>query len=391
MPPKRQLAPEEVAALEQWVKLGAPDPRAEAKTALPAGLDIEAGRRHWAFQPLANPAAAGVAATITGASRRSIALSWRGCARRGWSRAAPADRRTLIRRATFDLTGLPPSSEEVEAFVRRHLAGCVCESRRSPARLAALRRALGAALARCGPLLGHERATSMRARRSGWVHAWPYRDWVVRALNEDMPYDRFLLLQLAADQVEPAGSPELAAMGFLTLGRRFLGVTHDIIDDRIDVVMRSTQALTVACARCHDHKFDPIPTRDYYALYGVFQSCAEQLVPCGPSAASEAFEQGLREREDEAPRDDGQAPRGAIRPRPRDREGASARAIRAGEISRGNVRPAPRRRATSIRLSCGRWQSLLVADEAAATIPSSQRGTSSRSSRPRSSRKRPTP
>jgi hypothetical protein len=69
-------------------------------------------------------------------------------------------------------------------------------------------------------------------------------------------------------------------MGFLTLGRRFLGVTHDIIDDRIDVVMRGTQALTVACARCHDHKFDPIPTRDYYALYGVFQSCAEALVPC---------------------------------------------------------------------------------------------------------------
>ena len=121
----------------------------------------------------------------------------------------------------------------------------------------------------------------MRARRSAACTPAPYRDWVVRALNEDMPYDRFLLLQFAADQVEPARSPHLAAMGFLTLGRRFLGVTHDIIDDRIDVLMRGTQALTVACARCHDHKFDPIPTRDYYALYGVFQSCAEAVVPCG--------------------------------------------------------------------------------------------------------------
>jgi hypothetical protein len=113
-----------------------------------------------------------------------------------------------------------------------------------------------------------------------WVHATPYRDWVVRALNEDMPYDRFLLLQIAGDQIVPPNSPDLAAMGFLTLGRRFLGVTHDIIDDRIDVVTRGTLGLTVACARCHDHKFDPIPTRDYYALYGVFQSSAEAVVPC---------------------------------------------------------------------------------------------------------------
>ena len=102
------------------------------------------------------------------------------------------------------------------------------------------------------------------------MHATAYRDWVVRSLNHDMPYDRFLLLQMAADQVVPAKSPDLAAMGFLTLGRRFLGVSHDIIDDRIDVVTRGTLGLTVACARCHDHKFDPIPTRDYYALYGVF-------------------------------------------------------------------------------------------------------------------------
>ena len=92
----------------------------------------------------------------------------------------------------------------------------------------------------------------------------------------------FLLLQMAADQVAPHDPAVWAAMGFLTLGRRFLGVTYDIIDDRIDVVTRGTMGLTVACARCHDHKYDPIPTADYYSLYGVFQNCAERFVAIGP-------------------------------------------------------------------------------------------------------------
>src|SRR5206468_8262642 len=127
-----------------------------------------------------------------------------------------------------------------------------------------------------------------------WVHAPAYRDWVVRALNQDLPYDQLVRLQLAADQVAANDPPSQAAMGFLTLGRRFLGVTHDIIDDRIDVVTRGTLGLTVACARCHDHKFDPIATRDYYSLYGVFQSCAEQLVPCAAPAVDAAFDKELR-------------------------------------------------------------------------------------------------
>ena len=104
----------------------------------------------------------------------------------------------------------------------------------------------------------------------------------MRALNDNLPYDRFLLLQMAADQVAPHETADWAAMGFLTLGRRFLGVTYDIIDDRIDVVTRGTMGLTVACARCHDHKYDPIPTADYYLLYGVFQNCAERFVAIGP-------------------------------------------------------------------------------------------------------------
>src|SRR4029450_6851801 len=112
-----------------------------------------------------------------------------------------------------------------------------------------------------------------------FVHANAYRDWVIRAFNDDLPYDRFLLLQMAADQLVPARSPELAAMGFLTGGRRFIGVTHNIIDDRIDVVTRGLMGLTVACARCHDHKYDPIPTQDYYSLYGVLVGSREWISP----------------------------------------------------------------------------------------------------------------
>src|SRR5204863_1064941 len=107
-------------------------------------------------------------------------------------------------------------------------------------------------------------------------YSYTYRDYVINAFNEDLPFDRFIVEQLAADLL-PLGEdkPALAAMGFLTLGRRFLNNQADIIDDRIDVVCRGTMALTVGCARCHDHKFDPIPSADYYSLYGVFASSVE--------------------------------------------------------------------------------------------------------------------
>ena len=129
-----------------------------------------------------------------------------------------------------------------------------------------------------------------------------YRDWVIRAFNDDLPLcDQFLKLQIAADQMG-AGRDSLAAMGYLTLGRRFLGVVHDIIDDRIDVLLRGTQALTVGCARCHDHKFDPIPTRDYYSLYGVFAGCYERTVELDSPTISAKnyldYETELKKRED---------------------------------------------------------------------------------------------
>ncbi|MBL9182300.1 MAG: DUF1553 domain-containing protein [Verrucomicrobiaceae bacterium] len=213
---------------------------------------------HWAFQPLKPGKAQSIDAYLQTTS------------------ATRADARTLIRRAHFDLTGLPPSDVSDSSDLSDEAYATLIDTLLSSPHYGEQRARHWLDIARYSDTKGYVYAREEK----NWVHASAYRDWVVRALNADMPYDRFLLLQIAADQVVPPNSPDLAAMGFLTLGRRFLGVTHDIIDDRIDVVMRGTQALTVACARCHDHKFDPIPTRDYYALYGVFQSCAEALVPC---------------------------------------------------------------------------------------------------------------
>jgi hypothetical protein len=132
-----------------------------------------------------------------------------------------------------------------------------------------------------------------------YPYAYAYRDWVVRSLNEDLPYDRFIVLQLAGDQlVSGPDNRALAAMGFLTVGRRFLNNVHDVIDDRIDVVCRGLMGLTAGCARCHDHKYDPIPMRDYYSLYSVFANSVEpddlptlQPSPAGPDR--DAFEKEL--------------------------------------------------------------------------------------------------
>ena len=220
---------------------------------------------HWAFQPL-KP---GKGTSIDEFIQQKLS-------EQGLMPAPRADARTLARRASFDLTGLPPEKTDVPyaQYVDQLLSSPHYGEQWARHWLD---------VARYSDTKGYVYAREEK----NWVHATPYRDWVVRALNEDMPYDRFLLLQIAADRVVPPKSPDLAAMGFLTLGRRFLGVTHDIIDDRIDVVTRGALGLTVACARCHDHKYDPIPTRDYYSLYGIFQSSAESLVPCESGETSE--------------------------------------------------------------------------------------------------------
>jgi hypothetical protein len=197
------------------------------------------GEEWWAFKPLR-----------TAQGDHIDCFIHQKLAEHGLKPTASADLRTLIRRASFDLTGLPPSPEHLEATSFEQAVDQLLASPHYGEQWA--RHWLD--VARYSDTKGYVYAREEKR----WVHAAAYRDWVVRALNTDLPYDQFLRLQIAADQMVPPKSPDLAAMGFLTLGRRFLGVTHDIIDDRIDVVTRGALGLTVACARCHDHKFDPI-------------------------------------------------------------------------------------------------------------------------------------
>jgi len=271
MPPKGKLAPEVVADFEAWIKRGAPDPRTDkVETKV---IDWAKARQHWAFQAPKEPAVPAV--KQKGWIKSPIdAFILAGLEANGMKPQPAADRRTLLRRAALDLVGLPPTNEEIEAFVADPAPD-------------AFEKIIDRLLAspRYGERWGrHWLDIARYADTKGYVFqeerrypfSYTYRDWVIAALNEDLPYDQFLIRQIAADRLKlNDDNKSLAAMGFLTLGRRFLNRLPDIIDDRLDVLCRGTMALTVACARCHDHKFDPIPTKDYYSLYGVFASTIE--------------------------------------------------------------------------------------------------------------------
>jgi hypothetical protein len=275
MPPKGRLSAGEVENLTAWVRQGAPWPAAAVGAM--AGSIEEVRRRHWAFRPVRKPTVPAVHAA--GWVRTPIdAFVLAALDARGLAPAAAADRRTLLRRLSFDLLGLPPTPEQVQTF-------------EADTSLAAYETLVDRLLA--SPHYGerwgrHWLDVARYADTRGYVfteerkfpYSYTYRDWVIRAFNEDLPYDQFIVQQLAADRL-PLGEDKgpLAAMGFLTLGRRFLNNQHDVIDDRIDVTTRGLMGLTVACARCHDHKFDPIPARDYYSLYGVFASSVEPREP----------------------------------------------------------------------------------------------------------------
>jgi mono/diheme cytochrome c family protein len=293
MPPDGPLKPEQVEAIEHWVKIGAPWPQQE-----PIASD-EAQRRareHWAFQPIRSPQPPSL--SDTNWVRNPVDAFVLDALRKHQLQPSPqADKRTLIRRATYLVTGLPPTQEAIDRFLADNdptaYATLVEELLKSPQYGEQWAR-LWLDVARYSDSKGYVYAREHRF----WTHAWSYRDWVADAFNRDRPYDEFLLMQLAADRV--ATSPaDLAAMGFLTLGRRFLGVRHDIIDDRIDAVSRGMMGLTVACARCHDHKYDPIPTADYYSLHGVFDSCLERersLAP--PETLDPAYAAELQKRQE---------------------------------------------------------------------------------------------
>ncbi len=342
MPPKGKLPAKAIASLEKWVKQGAVWPKEDSVPAKArAGVSVEAAKDHWAFQPIRSPAIPIVKANeLVTTSIDSFILARLEAA--GLPLSPEADRRTLIRRATFDLHGLPPTPEEVTAF-ERDVSPDAFKS--------VIERLLGSP--RYGERWGrHWLDVARYSDTKGYVRlnenprypsSWTYRDYVIRAMNDDLPFDTFIVEQLAADLVKrdkgtrgsgdketrgqgdkgkeeadartlvprspdplvplspaetsSAPSAQLAALGFLTLGQRFLNSPPDIIDDRIDVVTRGLLGLTVSCARCHDHKFDPVPTRDYYGLYGVFANSVEPRVPplIVPAAQHAQFEAYLKE------------------------------------------------------------------------------------------------
>ncbi|MEX2189042.1 MAG: PSD1 and planctomycete cytochrome C domain-containing protein [Pirellulales bacterium] len=292
MPPDGKLAPQIVADLEKWIRDGAIDPRTSAPRAPEPsvdvksdvadagdGIDWDAARKHWAFQPAVEhdlPAIAN-SAGFAAASRRLDGFIRARLAEENLLPAVAADRRTLIRRVSFDAIGLPPTPDEVEAFLADESPDA--EERLVDRLLASPRYGerwsrLWLDLARYGEdqahIVGDDRSLC-------YPNAYLYRNWVIAALNADMPYDRFVTLQLAADQATPEDESDDVALGFLGLGPKYydrgsLEVMAEEWDDRVDTVMRTLVGLTVACARCHDHKFDPIETEDYYALAGVFAS-----------------------------------------------------------------------------------------------------------------------
>jgi Protein of unknown function (DUF1549)/Protein of unknown function (DUF1553)/Planctomycete cytochrome C len=277
MPPKgNKLPDEQIADLETWVKMGAPDPRV-ATAAQKRWIDST--KSHWAWQPLTKP-------VVPDAKDSSWCKTpvdnfiMAKLGEKGLKPNPPADKRSLIRRATFDLTGLPPTPEEVEDFLKDESADAFAKV---VDRLLASPH-YGECWGRHWLDVARYSDTKGQVRRQredpNYPNAWTYRDYVIRSFNEDKPYNQFVVEQLASDKLPATrqNPTNLAALGFLTVGDHFMEMQNDIVNDRIDVTTKAFLGLTVTCARCHDHKFDPIPTKDYYSLHGIFSSCAEPAI-----------------------------------------------------------------------------------------------------------------
>jgi hypothetical protein len=280
MPPTKKLTANEIAVLETWVKRGASDPRREAATQTTARMSVEDARNFWSFQPLKTPAVPRDASDRW--SRNPIdSFVLAQLKERGLSVVADADRRTLIRRATFNLTGLPPAPSEIEAFLRdessdafESLVDRLLDSKAYGERWG--RHWLD--VARYADTAGDGADYPVR-------EAYKYRDWVIRAFNNDMPFDQFVREQIAGDILarrDSTDDPEryasqVTATGYLAVGKRYgykASPDYQYLDfaDVIDSVGRSLQGLSLGCARCHEHKYDPVSAEDYYALYGILQS-----------------------------------------------------------------------------------------------------------------------
>ena len=275
MPPKKKLAPAEQKALAEWVRRGLPDPRAGVAPVkkMPA-MTLEEGRQFWSFRALANVAPPPVK-HLDWVENSVDSFVVQKLEAAGLEFAPRADKRTLLRRVTYDLTGLPPTPAEMEAFLSDSGAGSFA-------------RVVDRLLAspRYGERWGRHWLDVVRyADTCGNASDYPvpqahlYRNWVINAFNTDMPYDQFLREQIAGDLIlegsESDRHQRIIATGYLAIARRFAGKggeTHLTIEDTIDNLCRSVLGVSLACARCHNHKFDPFSMEDYYGLYGFFSS-----------------------------------------------------------------------------------------------------------------------
>ena len=280
MPPKSIMPEAEIKVLEEWVKMGAPDPRTASPVVAKTGrvIDINEGRKFWSYSPVASPEVPKVPHPAAKIQSPIDAFVQTKLEEKGLTPAEPADKPTLIRRATFDLTGLPPTPAEVEAFMKDSAPD-------------AFDRVIERLLAsqQYGERWGRHWLDVARYADSNGMdenvalgHAWRYRDYVTKSFNDDKPFDRFVIEQIAGDllpNTEIATREEaLTATGFLSLGAKVLAepdvrkLEMDVIDEQIDVIGKAFLASTLGCCRCHDHKFDPITQADYYALAAIFRS-----------------------------------------------------------------------------------------------------------------------
>lgn len=269
------LKEDKLKALLVWQKNGAIWP--EGKAAIDGNL--------WSLKPIRNPSIPkNVPVGWTAPIDALIATDF---TQKGIKPSPVADRATLIKRASLTVTGLPPTYKQVHDFVQskspKAYSEMVDSLLASPAFGERMAR-LWMDIARYADTKGY-----VFVEDRNYPNAYTYRDWLINAYNSDLPYDQFVIQQLAADKIVSEDRRPLAAMGFLTIGRRFLNAENDIIGDRIDVVTRGFLGLTVQCARCHDHKFDPVPTRDYYSLYSVFASSQEESLTISEKTISDPW------------------------------------------------------------------------------------------------------
>ncbi len=316
MPPKRRLSDRVIADFEKWIKLGAPDPRdGKAALAEKSEIDFDKARKFWAFQPPREPATPNVKNGQWPRSEIDKFVLTK-LEQNNLTPAADADRRTLLRRITFDLTGLPPTPEEIRQFLDDQSDKAL---ERVVDRLMASRH--------FGEQWGRHWLDIARYADSNggdinltFHNAWRYRDYVIDAFNNDKPFDRFIVEQLAGDLMpfenDAQRAEQLVASGFLIVGPKMLSerdkekLYMDVVDEQLSTIGRSFLGLTLGCARCHDHKFDPIPTRDYYALAGILRSTTtvqgirmnnvnvsgwiEQPLPISPEHAKQLAAHGKR-------------------------------------------------------------------------------------------------